>query len=422
MNRILLAIIVCALLTVAPAAKPAGKSCFFYAGAGKARIEVSKGMPLAGYVDRYSAPSTGVHHPVFARALILSCGKKRAAMVNADLLLSTRELAGKLKERVSDLGLDLLVVTATHTHYSLGGYVDNPLAELAVMGGYDPHAEHIVLSSMEKALRQASRSMQPALAGAAAGESPNVSKNRRHQGGPTDPRMRVIGVWDRDGTLLAMIVNHAIHPTIMPSKTMKVSGGCTGVAESRLEKKHPRAVAMYMNAGLGDQGPGVPEMESDWRKVDYIGAALADRADEILAEIEPASEVRMTLYEHIFPMPEARLNPEYSCWYGLNPLIKLLGRDLIRKEGRISGLGLNGTLLLFSPGELGYEVQAELQSLFPQRLVFVVTHSNDYWGYIIMPDDYETGGYESCMNFYGKEFAPLLIQEFERMVNNHDPQ
>ncbi|MFO8055777.1 MAG: hypothetical protein R6V10_00585, partial [bacterium] len=311
---------------------------------------------------------------------------------------------------------DFLVITATHTHYSLGGYVDNTLAKLAVMGGYEPEAEKIVLSSMESALRQAEGSRKPALLGAARGESPGVSENRRHRGGPTDPDMRVLGVWDKSGPLLAMIVNHAIHPTIMPSKTMKASGGCTGVAESRLEEVHPGAVAMYMNAGLGDQGPGVENMESSWQKVEYIGEKLADRAEEILAKVEPVERVRMRLYSHTFPMPEAELNPDYSCWYGLNPLIKLLGKDMIREQGRIMGLGLNRSLLLFSPGELGYEVQAELEKLFPQRLVFTVTHSNDYWGYIIMPDDYETGGYESCMNFYGKDFAPYLIKEFEKMV------
>ncbi|MFO8057748.1 MAG: neutral/alkaline non-lysosomal ceramidase N-terminal domain-containing protein, partial [bacterium] len=252
MKKVLMAMAVLALLVIGPGAATEPEGSALSAGAAKTRIEVPEGMPLAGYFNRFDAPTTGVHDPVYARALVLSCGEKRVALVNADLLLSTSELVTKLRERVSDLKLDFLVITATHTHYSLGGYVDNPLAKLAVMGGYEPEAEKIVLSSMEDALRRADRTLQPAMLGAAQGESPGVAKNRRHKGGPTDPHMRVLGVWDKSGPLLAMIVNHAIHPTIMPSKTMKASGGCTGVAESRLEEVHPGAVAMYMNAGLGD--------------------------------------------------------------------------------------------------------------------------------------------------------------------------
>jgi len=416
MKKVCFAVTVLVLFLLASVSGGGPSKGPLFAGAGKARIDVPSGMHLAGYFDRFSAPSTGVHDFVFARALILSSQGRRAALVNADVLLSTRELVEKLKRRVSDLELDFLVVTATHTHYSLGGYVDNPMAEIAVMGRYEPESEKILLDSMEKALRQASADMQPALFGSGTGPSPGVAQNRRHKGGPTDPSMRVSGFWRSDGSLLAMIVNHAIHPTIMPSKTMEASGGCTGVAESLLEKKHEGAVAMYMNAGLGDQGPGVSGMEGDWKKVEYIGNALAERADEVLSGIVPERQVEMKIYERTFAMPEARLNPDYSCWYGLNPFIKRLGKDMIRQKGKISGLAINDTLLLFSPGELGYEVQAELTELFPSYRVMVVTHSNDYWGYIIMPGDYETGGYESCMNFYGKDFAPELIGEFENMI------
>lgn len=387
------------------------------AGAGKVRLDPKPGMPLSGYFNRYSKGNEGVHDPVFARALVLEAGERRAGLVNADLLLVTIELRDLLLSRVSDLELDFLVVTATHTHCSIGGYVDNRFAELAVMGRFDPEALAIVLDGMEAALREAAASLQPARIGAGVGEAPGVSANRRHLEGITDPELRVLAVWDQEGNLMAAIMNHAVHPTTMPASTMLVSGDLAGAAEAMLEERHPGAVVMFMNAGLGDQGPALkPTGPDDWEPVQKMGRALADRTGEVMAGIEPRDRIELEFYERPFTMPEPYLNPDFKCWLGLNPLVERLGRGMIRSQGLVMGLAIDEALLLFCPGEIGYEVQAALEAAFPERRVMVVSHANDYYGYVLMPEDYESGGYESCMNFYGPGFAPVLIREFEKML------
>ena len=56
----------------------------------------------------------------------------------------------------------------------------------------------------------------------------------------------------------------------------------------------------------------------------------------------------------------------------------------------------------------------------PSRLVLVVAQSNDWYGYVVTPQDYDTGGYETCMSLYGRDFAPLYEQQFKMMVDG-DP-
>lgn len=386
------------------------------AGAGRAEINPPLGIPLAGYFDRGSAGNIGVHDTIHARALVLESGGRRAGLVCADILLVTIDLREELLGRVSDLGLDFLSVSATHTHYGIGGYVDNTMAEFVVMGKYHPEARRIVLSGMEKALRDAASSMKPAFVGSGSGPAPGVTANRRHQGGPTDPHMRVMAFKGEDGSLIALIMNHAIHPTTMPSKTLQISGDNAGRAEAWMEEKHPGAVAMYMNAGLGDQRPNAGWMEVGWKDMEKIGDALAMRADEILANIRFEKEVDLALYDRTFQMPEVYIRPAFSCWYGLNPLVKRMGKGMMRTEGQLMGLSINRTLLLFTPAEISYEIQSNLISMFPEKTVFAISNSNDYYGYVIAPDDYDTGGYESCMNFYGRDFSPILEQEFKTMV------
>src|SRR5712692_442153 len=56
------------------------------AGVGKTDLTPSIGTPLAGYGARQGGPSTGVHDPLEARALILSNGVEKLAFVAVDHL------------------------------------------------------------------------------------------------------------------------------------------------------------------------------------------------------------------------------------------------------------------------------------------------------------------------------------------------
>jgi len=381
------------------------------AGVGRAEIVAPPGMPLSGYGDRINKPNTGVHDAVYARALVLESGGKRAGVVSADILMMSRELHQEVADRVKDLDLDFLAISCTHTHYSIGAYVDNKVAEIAVMGKYDPAAFEIVADAMARAVREAAADQRPAHVGAASGPAPAVTHNRRHEGGPTDPAIRVLGLWDADGKLMAVIMNHAIHPTTMPSRTTLVSGDVAGRAEAWMEERHPGAVAMFMNAGLGDQSPYLPGMKDSWEKVAAIGERMAERSEQILDSIQPSADVDLTLYDRKFDMPSVYLRPSFQCWGGLNQLFRVIGGDMMRKEGEVMGIGLNQALFLFSAGELAYQVQADLEQMFPDRLVFVAVHSNDIYGYVVTPEDYKTG-----VSFYGPDFATVLEDEFKQMV------
>jgi hypothetical protein len=224
-------------------------------------------------------------------------------------------------------------------------------------------------------------------------------------------------VWDEEGKLVAALMNHAIHPTTMPASVVEVSGDNAGAAERAVEREFPGAVAMFLNAGLGDQSPDTGEAGREtWEDMEGIGEKMAATTLQGLKQIVPASDVTMTLYQHEFDMPAPYLRPAWECWGGLNQLFKVLGKNMIRARGELMGLALNDTLILFSPGELAVEVQLEIERAFPGRLVMVAVHSNDLYGYVVTPTDYDTGGYETCMNFYGRDFAPLLVREFKTMI------
>ncbi len=393
------------------------------AGTGKVDISPPPGIPLAGYgarnipVKKYNQ---GVHDHIYARALILDDGQTRVGLVLADALLILDEIRLEMIEKVQDLDLDLLILSATHTHSGMGGYVDVKIMEIAVLGPYDPQARDIFMNGIEKALRQAAADMQPAKLGSTIADAPLVTSNRRHKGAVTDPDMGVIRIDDLAGEPLAFILNFAIHPTLMPPSNLLISGDVTGRTETTIEERYPNAVAMFYNSGMGDQQPDVDWAEASWEQVNRIGDTMAEHALQISSDIQTTDQVSLTTYSHTFEMPEVYLRPALSCWFGLNPLVKKMGQPLMRDTGEIAGLAINDdTMLLANPAEITYDIERHLSDTWPDKKVFILTHSNDYYGYIVTPEDYETGGYETCMNFYGKDFGPLLEKQFRKMVNGN---
>jgi hypothetical protein len=73
MRRVLLRVVLSAcVLLVGSLVRPVWAE--FEAGAAAVDITAPVGTPLAGYGDRWGRPSTGIHDPVYARALYLWVG------------------------------------------------------------------------------------------------------------------------------------------------------------------------------------------------------------------------------------------------------------------------------------------------------------------------------------------------------------
>ena len=384
--------------------------------AGAARLDITPkiGAPLAGYQARWSKPSRGVHDPICARALVLEAQGHRAALVSTDLLIITQDFRQEILDQLQDLKLDWFDLSATHTHSGPGGYEPAWIVEFAVLGHYDPAVRRELVQGIARAVREAAGRMEPVSFGAGVSQAPGFAENRRHPGGPVDPALFVGEFVNRDGKPLAYLVNYAAHPTVLGPGNLEFSGDYAGHLEADLETAHPGAVALFFAAALGDQEPHFEGGKSDFATVKRIGDGLAQAAEKTAAAIHPTAEVKLALFRETMSMPKAYIKP--TCYGGAGLLMKRLGRSLLREQGELLGMGLNDALLLFSPAELAVEVGRAIKDEYPGRPVLLAVHSNDLWGYVITAEDYQTGGYETCMNFYGSGFAEDLEKAFARLA------
>ena len=106
-----------ALISMALAAPAVFAADGFSAGFATTDITPPAGWRRAGNYTEFI--STGVHDPLFAKAMVLSQGKTSVAFVGNDLCSVPRELTDRARKRASEqTGIPFanIVITATHTH------------------------------------------------------------------------------------------------------------------------------------------------------------------------------------------------------------------------------------------------------------------------------------------------------------------
>src|SRR5688572_1448065 len=114
--------------------------------AGAARVPLSP--PLPAVRAGYSAPravAESERDALEVRAVVARGADRSIALVLADLVLVPEELVRSLEARLADLRLDGLLLAATHTHSSVGGFDRRVLAQVVGMGRYREDIEDRVL-------------------------------------------------------------------------------------------------------------------------------------------------------------------------------------------------------------------------------------------------------------------------------------
>ena len=92
-------------------------SAEFLAGTARADITPPVGGLMYGYGARGANVSTGVHDPLYAKAIVLDDGTTKLAIVALDLGSISAENTANVKERVkSATGIENVLLVASHTH------------------------------------------------------------------------------------------------------------------------------------------------------------------------------------------------------------------------------------------------------------------------------------------------------------------
>jgi neutral ceramidase len=388
------------------------------AGAAARTLVLPDAVPLAGYGARGPGNrADGRLEPVEARAVILEADGGRVGLVVLDALLVSPDLRRAIAPAASELELDLLVVAATHTHSGPGGYVDHWLAELSSLGWYREDVLPALADAGRGALADAAARLAPARVGSRLGPAPPFSHNRRREGGPTDPWLPVLRVDHAGGEPLATLFAFGSHPVALPAENRALSPDYPGSARRQVEGQRG-GLALFLAGPLGDQNPSLPgsDLFDDaaalaWRvqAAAEVGTRLGDRVVEIADAITPIASPGLAWQRRDFELP--RVDVRIGCaGYVLGPVLHRAARRLLSSHAPIDALRLGELLILAAPFELSVDVAREIRTRIGAP-VLVVSHANDWLGYLVMPEDFDRGGYETCLSFHGRDLGPRFVAE-----------
>ncbi|MFD9323835.1 neutral/alkaline non-lysosomal ceramidase N-terminal domain-containing protein [Streptomyces sp. NPDC060053] len=346
---------------------------------------------------------SGVHDPLHLRALYLGDAVTEVALVSLDLIEAGD--VTPLRERVErELGIpaDHVVVTATHTH-NAPRIADVSPGALAHAGGPESAAyTETVYARIVAALRRARATARPARFGVGTGTA-DVNVNREvfqdgrwslghNPDGPSDKTVWVLKFEDLHGAPIAVLVNYAVHPTVVFG-TSEVSGDLAGAAcrhiEEVLHDAHPGsgAVALWTPGPLGDQAPridlGVPfGTAPDERRKARAYAAMEAQGLIVGAEaLRVADGIETPTSDDI--LLEARQRTVLCPAKSGQDVMETMRQD--RSDTvplRLSLIRLGDVAVTGVSGEVVTEIWRRLRDRSPLARTLLVSIANDRIGYL----------------------------------------
>ncbi len=406
--------------------------------AGVAKIEITHEKPskLMGYSTRTDL-STGVHDPLFARAVVFENAGKRLVLVSTDIIgfYSTFEHFHAEILKKFNLKPDELFLSAIHTHSAPMLTIDKEKGHPNNIE-YTKELKHKLFTVIDNALS----TLIPVGVGTGVGYSP-VGMNRREMkengaiwlgknpNGITDKEVLVMKIVKPDGNPIGVLFDYATHATSLGPDNLVISGDVLGISEQFVEKNLGKGIVAPIFAGAsGNIDPWYRILpgfntENGWiPEPVLLGTLLGEEVVHVfrgIEEVRSGGEIK-TSYANIncptkvvdeeddknrkkiqhkrYNRNEKKENHEETQPITVN----------VARVGDVAFVGISVEMLT----EIGLEIKAAS----PFKHTFIITHCNGSDGYLAPDELYKEGGYEVWRTPYGLSAADMVVKKTLKML------
>jgi hypothetical protein len=357
-------------------------------GAAKVQVVIPPGATVGGSPPPRSASTGG--DPVFARATVVDVGGQAFALVSLEVLLIPQPLVAAIRE-----GFELpVLVTATHTHASVGQFDRRLAAQVASLGTFDPAVEHALVEAARSALDAARGKLMPARLGVRSFSTEAFVRAR--SGDAVDTRGLEL-TFQGDARPVARWLLLAAHPTLTPRRGASFDTDWPGAVSTTLESDG--AVTLVLQTAVGNASTAQMSAEGGF-------AAALETARGRAVTLEGCETPRLSLATVHLPLPRpdgSRLAP----W----PLTAIADNALCaaaEQEAELTMLHLGCVSLLALPVEPTFASGQALERLTGASRVLALT--GGYLGYLEPVDVARAGLGETKRQWFG----PELYERFAR--------
>lgn len=394
------------------------------AGWAKAEITPPIGTPLSGFGQRQGKPSTGVHDPIFVRALALNDGKDTAVLVGSDMLIVPDNIANIARADAAaetPLTPNDILFNASHTHSGPGAWGPG-YAAYQFSGQYNEQVVTDLGHAFGRAIIDAYRSMEPAEFAYGRLDVPEFIKNRVRDA-EVDDDLQYLIVRQKDGDACYLVCYNA-HPTVLGGGNMEFSADFPGYLYRHIESTTGK-FSMYLGGAVGSMGPRV-EGPDGFTRARIMGEALAQRVldDSANAEFSDTAEIAAVGFAFNTPPLQLRINRN---WRVSPLLIRALGVDNV---AWVHGIRVGKLMFYGTPCDLSGEISVEMKRWAASRGVelWALSFAGDYIGYVSPQKYYETAdprgddAYEMyLMSWIGPNQEPFFTGLMQHMAGKMFP-
>ncbi|XP_054707374.1 putative neutral ceramidase C [Uloborus diversus] len=282
-NFILKSVVICLIIVISHICAADRDPELYDIGVGIADVTgPAAEINMMGYA-KMAQLTKGIHIRQYSRAFIISDNSSRVVIITIDAGMVSHivkaEVVKALREKFGDTYTDdNVLITATHTHATPGGYLQY-LLYLIPSQGFIRQTFFSLVQGIVKSVERANNNLQPGYVYWNVGQVNNASINRsptaylnnppeerERFGSNVDKTMFLVKFTDANEKPLGMINWFAVHPTSMNSSNHLISGDNKGAASlmfeeavngySALPGKGP-FVAAFAQANAGDVSPNI---------------------------------------------------------------------------------------------------------------------------------------------------------------------
>jgi hypothetical protein len=416
------------------------------AGAAKVDITPEVGVSLDGPISK-GGPVTSVHDPLHARALVLSDGRIRIAIVIVDNCVTARDVLDRAKRGIeSDVGIPVghVLAAATHTHAA-------PRTVHISREPIDQAYHERVSAGIREAVCRADANLAPARIAHASfdcgqwiacrrflcepgsvGANPFGFRGERIKSvagssskvigpaGPVDPEFSILSVRHDDGSPLCVLGNFSVHYCGGYRRGV-VSADYFGSFAKSIEsalggsKPYPPVVGIMSNGTSGNTGSFQRTAGTKWEpfeRMQHFGRLLGEAALSVLSDLPHQSDLSLAVANDELTLAVRRPDRDRLDWAS-----SVLSDNAEKPPHRWSSIYAREAqhladfppqvtipLQAFRIGEIAIaaapcEVFAEtglaIKRASPFEQTFTIELANDYAGYLPPREQHELGGYET---------------------------
>lgn len=385
--------------------------------AGAASVDITPADVRSTYMAGFGMGrrARGVHLPLRASAVYVASGDAELVLVSLDLVGLLKVWIDRIRDAVTEVAGDRVVVACTHTHAgpdTMGYWGPSILKVFPRSDGKNPAYMHrlvdLVAGCIDDAV-QGARAVTMRLVSFEGDEG--WTRNDRAGGGRYDHV--VAAAFDADTHRVATVVNYASHPEALWEHNRLLSPDFVGPLRQRIGQRTGGEV-VYLSGPLGamltpDCHAGERDVPDRIAFVEEMGRAVADATVDALADAVPIEAA--PLVHDARSVVLGNENWRFRLLERLNLVdVVTRGREVatLLHTVRLGELSLVG-----APGEVCPELGERIHRRMPGSHRMVVSLCEDEFGYVLEPrmfDDDEYG-YEVTMSL-GRGTADAIVDGY----------